>query len=319
LTTPSVSGPYWTPALTQTAVQTANCAASPNQIVPVSTASGNVTVTLPNAPAGGTIIGVKMVTQGGTNTVTVQAIAGDVFNKPGGGTSGTLSLPSQGMLLQYNSGIWIVLSDDLPLTQLLDSAAADIQPDGVQAAGAAGKAADARHVHPYVTAEPLTSGEALFPRYAFTQQQALTGSTLALTYWTACKTETINNVQTVTGSQGATLTYAAIGIYTIDGSGNLTLAASTGNLHSTLWLATDTEYTAALTSGFSKVAGTRYAMGLLAVGSQPPNLFGQYSQGSDRAPITAASVSETTMPASISGGGLTTGTYQISFQAIVTP
>jgi hypothetical protein len=37
----------------------------------------------------------------------------------------------------------------MTLSQLLDSTAADIQPPGVQAAGASGKAADAKHVHPY--------------------------------------------------------------------------------------------------------------------------------------------------------------------------
>lgn len=346
MTTPNVGSSYWTAALTQTAVQTANCTASPNQLVRVDTTSGNVTVTLPSAPPAGTVVGVKMVTLGGSNTVTVTTVAGDVFNKAGGGTTATLSLSGQGQLLEYQGGIWLVISDDLPLSQAdsrylkaasnlsdvasagtsranlgvaYDATAADFQPAGIAAAGSNGKVSDSGHAHPYVTAEPLTSGEAIFPRYAFTQQQALTASTVALTYWTACKTETINNVQTVTGSQGATLTYAAIGIYTIDGSGNLTLAASTGNLHSTLWLATDTEYTAALTSGFSKVAGTRYALGLLAVGATPPNLFGQYTQGSNVAPFLAATVSGTTMPATVSSGSLTTGTYEIAFQAVITP
>jgi hypothetical protein len=48
LTTPNISGTWWTSALTQAAVQTANYAASANQIVPVSTESGNFTVMLPN-------------------------------------------------------------------------------------------------------------------------------------------------------------------------------------------------------------------------------------------------------------------------------
>jgi glycerophosphoryl diester phosphodiesterase len=131
-----VSGTYWTPALTtQALVQTGNYAANPNQIVPVSTANGNVTVTLPNAPAAGTIVVVKMVTQAGSNTVTVSTQSADVFNKINGGTSLSLSLLDQGVLLQYSGGIWMVLSGDLPLSQL-DSRylhAAGAIPNGILA------------------------------------------------------------------------------------------------------------------------------------------------------------------------------------------
>ena len=74
-----------TAKLTQTAVQTANYTATANQIVRVDTTSGNVTVTLPSAPATGTQVAVKQVTQGGTNTVTVACAGSDVFNKAGGG------------------------------------------------------------------------------------------------------------------------------------------------------------------------------------------------------------------------------------------
>ena len=77
-----------------------------------------MTVTLPQGAPSGSLVAVKMVTLGGSNTVTVQAVSGDVFNKAGGGTTATLSLQSQGVLLEYQTGIWIVLSDDLPLSQL---------------------------------------------------------------------------------------------------------------------------------------------------------------------------------------------------------
>ena len=220
VTTPNVSGAFWTSALTQTAVQTSNYTASPNQIVPVSTASGNVTVTLPQGAPSGSIVVVKMVTLSGSNTVTVSAVSGDVFNKAGGGTTATLQLLNQGIILEYQTGIWVVLADDLPLSQLdarydqqsvlttlgdmlyenstpaparlpgntsatknyltqtgtgtasaepawgtiaagdlptgttsaqgalqLDGTATDIQPTGIQAAGASGLAADAKHVH----------------------------------------------------------------------------------------------------------------------------------------------------------------------------
>ncbi len=106
-------------SLTRTAVQTTTYTAAANQIVPCDTTSGAFTVTLPTAPAADTVVVIKMVTQSGTNAVTYACGGSDVFNKTSGATSGTLTLLNQGVLLQYNgSGIWTVLSDDLPLSQL---------------------------------------------------------------------------------------------------------------------------------------------------------------------------------------------------------
>lgn len=104
--------------LTQASVLTASGTAAANQIVPVNTTSGNVTVTLPSAPAAGTLVAVKQIVQGGTNTVTIACAGSDVLDKAAGSTTSTLALASQGKLLQYNAGIWINLADDLPLTQL---------------------------------------------------------------------------------------------------------------------------------------------------------------------------------------------------------
>ena len=118
MTTPNVGATWWTPALTQVAVQTAAYTASPNQLVPVDTTSGSVTVTLPTGTPAGSLLGVKMVIQGGTNTVTISSVAGDVFNKPGGSATMTLTLLNQGVLLEYNAGIWYVVSDDLALSTL---------------------------------------------------------------------------------------------------------------------------------------------------------------------------------------------------------
>jgi hypothetical protein len=88
--------------------------------VPCDTTSAGFTVTLPNAPADLSVVGIKQVIQGGTNTVTVACAGSDAFNKAGGATSGTLTLLAQGMLLQYKSSgaIWYVIADDLALPQL---------------------------------------------------------------------------------------------------------------------------------------------------------------------------------------------------------
>lgn len=107
-------------SLIPTAVKTSAYTAAAGDLVPVNTTSGAVTVTLPSAPADGSIIAIKHIIQVSTNAVTITAAGTDVFNKASGSTSLTLPLVNQGILIQYKSstGIWYVLSDDLPLSQL---------------------------------------------------------------------------------------------------------------------------------------------------------------------------------------------------------
>jgi hypothetical protein len=106
--------------LVPTAVKTANYNAVAGDFIPVDNTAGDITITLPTAPADKTMIGIKMVIQGGTNKVTYNTGGTDVINKAGGATSGALYLLSQAVLLQYKSstGIWYVVADDLPLTQV---------------------------------------------------------------------------------------------------------------------------------------------------------------------------------------------------------
>lgn len=108
--------------LVPTAVKTGAYTAAPGDYVPVDTTAGSVAILLPTAPADKSVIGVKHVIQASTNTVTINRGGSDVFNKTGGSTALTLTLVLQGILLQYAaaSGIWYVVSDDLPLG-LLDT------------------------------------------------------------------------------------------------------------------------------------------------------------------------------------------------------
>ena len=104
--------------LVQTAVQAGNYTAAANQLVPTNTSGGSLTVSLPNAPAAGTIVSVKQIATSGSFATTVATQGSDVLNKAGGSTTMTLPLLNQGILLQYDAGIWLVLADDLPLSQL---------------------------------------------------------------------------------------------------------------------------------------------------------------------------------------------------------
>jgi hypothetical protein len=101
-------------------VLTASGSAAANTIVPVDTTSAAVTVTLPSAPAQGTVVAVKCIIFGAGHNVTVSCAGSDVFNKAGGGTSLTLAAANQGAYLCYDltTGIWTDLADDLPLSYL---------------------------------------------------------------------------------------------------------------------------------------------------------------------------------------------------------
>jgi len=107
-------------SLTRATVLTASGSAAANTVVPVITTSGAVTVTLPNAPAAGTVVAVKCITFGVGNPVTIACAGSDVINTPAGGTTLTLSAANQGVYLCYDlvSGIWTDLADDLPMSYL---------------------------------------------------------------------------------------------------------------------------------------------------------------------------------------------------------
>jgi hypothetical protein len=153
LTFPDISAT----SLTPTAVKTSAYTAVAGEFVPVDTTSGVVTVTLPTAPADKATVGVKHVVQGSTNTVTVATGGSDVFNKAGGSTSLTLTLLTQGVLLQYQAsgGIWYVVADDLPLAQIdgryvLGTALSSSTPGATAGSGAAGSSTNVSrsdHVH----------------------------------------------------------------------------------------------------------------------------------------------------------------------------
>lgn len=106
--------------LSPVAVKTSAYTAGANEFVPCNTTSGSFIVTLPTAPSDKTRIGVKIVIQSSTNSVTIAAGGSDVFNKAGGSTTYALSFVNQGVLLQYNAsaGIWYVQADNLPLSSL---------------------------------------------------------------------------------------------------------------------------------------------------------------------------------------------------------
>lgn len=115
--------------------------------------------------------------------------------------------------------------------------------------------------------EPLTVGQATLPRQFASQSVTLNTGQLRLAWFTARRTETVANVRVLSGgtASAATPTLQRLGLYTVNTDGSLTLAASTTNDTATLLRTANTAYTKPLSTPVSLVAGSRYALGLLAV------------------------------------------------------
>lgn len=107
-------------ALIPTTVKTASTyTAAAQDFVPVDLTSNSVTITLPSAPADGTIVAVKTIILVAGNFTTINCGGTDVFNRTAGPTSATQSTQGQSQIFQYKSslGVWYVLADDRPSTQ----------------------------------------------------------------------------------------------------------------------------------------------------------------------------------------------------------
>jgi hypothetical protein len=118
--------------LVPTAVKTGAYTAVPGDLVLADASAGSVTITLPAGPADGTAIAVKVTAIAGANTVTIaRGGTTDTFNATGS-TSLTLRLLNQGVIAQYkaSTGIWWVVADDLPLSQL-DARYAQLGSSGI--------------------------------------------------------------------------------------------------------------------------------------------------------------------------------------------
>jgi hypothetical protein len=157
--------------------------------------------------------------------------------------------------------------------------------------------------------ERLTSGEATMNRRLAGTTLSVPNGTLRLAYFTATKSETITSVRTVVSVAGAGSTLQRIGVYSVAGNGDLTLIASTPN-DTALWIANGLQYSKSFSDSFSKVRGTRYAVGTLVVGSSTaPTLWGSNvlaaAEMAEAPRLSAILTSQTDLPASAAAGTLT--------------
>jgi hypothetical protein len=163
------------------------------------------------------------------------------------------------------------------------------------------------------TSSLVTSGEETFSREVATSSSvAVATQSLRLAYFTARKTETTTQVRVITGgtAAAATPTICRIGLYSIAANGNGSLVASTAN-DTALFAGLTTAYTRSWTTPYAKVAGTRYALGILVVsGAATPTFVGQSIGNAAEAAVapalSAALTGQSDLPSSFTAGALTT-------------
>lgn len=154
----------------------------------------------------------------------------------------------------------------------------------------------------YLDTQLMTNGEETAMRLLLSATATPASQALQLTYFTARKSETITKLMVSVESQAASgLTYGALGLYTIDGSGNGTLVASTAN-DTSACNTTNSLYTPSLQASYNKVAGQRYAFAALFVGTVMPILTarpGNSSVYSNQTPrLTGVITAQSSLPAS---------------------
>lgn len=163
----------------------------------------------------------------------------------------------------------------------------------------------------------LASGEATLARdVTFSTAIPTASGNLRLTYFTATRSEIVNSVRLIEGATpaGATPTLVRVGIYTVAANGDITLVASTPNDTALLSGAAGTVVTKALSSPLLKVAGQRYAVGILVVtGATAPTVVGIGSNlpatELGMSPRLCAIIgSQTDLPASVVAGSLSNTT-----------
>lgn len=166
----------------------------------------------------------------------------------------------------------------------------------------------------------ITNGEEVLPRLHTIGAQGLAAGSVHLTYFTARKTETINNIRMLTDATAAAgTTLARMGVYSVDGGGNLTLVAASAN-DTTIFDDPYSPYLKALTTPFSKTKGTRYAVAVLFTGTTPPMITGMTVSGADASlppRLCGLYAGQTDLPANIPAGSVAED-YRL-FQATLTP
>ena len=159
----------------------------------------------------------------------------------------------------------------------------------------------------------IASAEETMSRTALSGNFNVSTGVLYLAYFTPRASRTVTTVEVITaGTAGSPApTLGKLGLYSVDGSGNLTLMSSSVN-DTTLFTAASTAYAKTLAASKAIIKGQRYAVAALQIGSSTaPKVYGVVTVGTvnSRTPALAHQVgSQTDMPSSVSAGSLASTT-----------
>lgn len=158
------------------------------------------------------------------------------------------------------------------------------------------------------TVDPLDVGEEVFSRAQQTSSVSMSTQRVVFSYFTARKTETTTQARVTSGATPASgLTLAKIGLYLIDGTGAGTLVAQTAS-DTSLFGSANSPYTRAWLASYAKVAGQRYALAVLTVGTTPGTVCGYASTMPTELGVSprqsSALTGQADLPASFTGGSV---------------
>ena len=269
----------WSPTIQSSLVvrsATATAGAGELTIFGAAGASGQ-TITLPASPQNGSLYQIKNLSAytvnilGGTQSISV---SGTVYS-----ASTPYTVPiNTAYTFAYTGGIWycMVTTDMSKVGGTLPIANGGT---GATSAAAALTSLNALSNDTFLGFNQQSSSVIdVFGRNLINQSTGPGTGAIWLTYFTPAATATISQITMASGITASSgLTLARMGLYTVDGSGNLTLVARTAS-DTTLFNTNQTIYVRNLnTTGgypatYQLIAGTRYALAIIMTGTTMPSL-----------------------------------------------
>ncbi len=158
----------------------------------------------------------------------------------------------------------------------------------------------------------LAAGEGSYNRGLIRGGVSISSQQLRLVYFTATRSETIAFLAAGTGTTaaGATPTLIRYGLWTASADGSLTALVASTPSDTTLLASTGTWYPKATSAPYDKVAGQRYALGILVVSGATMPLIGGFSQSGvghtfGSSPVVASSMTgQADLPSTASPGSM---------------
>jgi hypothetical protein len=228
-----------------------------------------------------------------TNSVVVSSVGvtgpkGDTGNTGATGSSGVVTvnapITNAGTSTAANLSVSAGTTTDAGILQLTDSVSSTstttaATPNSVKTAYDLGNSA-VTYGNLAKVLQNSTSVVDVLPRFVTYTNLGQSSGFAYFMFFTAPQSVSVTQISMQSGTTpSASLTLARMGLYTVDSSDNTTLVARTAN-DTTLFNASNAintrsfDTTGGYPSSYSLVAGTRYALALIQVGTTPASVFG---------------------------------------------